>query len=122
MQRNKSKYPNIGYRYEIGGEVMYQVFKPTGAGANVSVENLDNMSNIIIGRLSTSMIDTLKENGYEVPDYNEEWRIEVNSECAKALAMMAMKMKKPIRDQSKKSKSTGKIGVEVDAFDLIFNI
>ena len=101
---------------------MYRVFKPKGATANVSVENLDNMSNIIIGRLNTSMIDTLKENGYDVPDYYEEWGIEVNSECAKVLAMMAMKMKKPIRDQSKKSKSTGKIGVEVDAFDLIFNI
>ena len=101
---------------------MYRVLKPTGAGANVSVENPDNMSSIIIGRLNTSIIDTLKENGYEVPDYNEEWSIEVNSECAKVLASMAMKMKKPIRDQSKKSKPKGRIGVEVDAFDLIFNI
>lgn len=101
---------------------MYRVFKPKGATANVSVENLDNMSNIIIGRVNIDIINTLKENGYEVPDYYEEWRIEVNSECAKILAMMAMKMKKPIRDQSKKAKDKPKIGVEVDAFDLIFNI
>ena len=103
---------------------MYKVFKPKGTGANVSVENMDTMASVIIGRLSLDIVDTIKEGGYEVPDYSEEWSIEVNNECAKALASMAMKMKKPIRDQSKKAKDKpkGKIGVEVDAFDLIYGI
>ena len=48
----------------------------------------------------------------------------MNKECATALTSMTMKMKKPVRDQSKKSKDKlkGKIGVEVDAFDLIYGI
>ncbi len=103
---------------------MYKVYKPKGTSANVSVENTDTMASVIIGRLSLDIVDTIKEGGYEVPDYSEEWSIEVNNECAKTLASMAMKMKKPIRDQSKKSKDKpkGKIGVEVDAFDLIYGI
>lgn len=101
---------------------MYRIIKSSG-NANVIVENTDTKANIIIGRANMEIINTLKEAGYEVPAYSEEWDIEVNNDVAKALALMAMKMKKPIRDQSKKYKpATEKIGAEVDAFDLIYGI
>jgi hypothetical protein len=106
---------------------MYRVLKAQGVGANVVVENTDTKANVIIGRLNTDIVNTIvehQEEGYTIPEYDSIWNIEVNNDCAKALASMAMKMKKPIRNQSKKTKDTpkGKIGVEVDAFDLIFNI
>ena len=106
---------------------MYRVLKAQGVGANVVVENTDTKANVIIGRLNTDIIHTIiehQEEGYTIPEYDSIWNIEVNNDCAKALTSMVMKMKKPIRNQSKKTKDTpkGKIGVEVDAFDLIFNI
>lgn len=100
---------------------MYKVLKSTGNG-NVVVENTDTKASVVIGKLTLDIVNAIKEGGYEVPDYSEEWNIEVNKECATALTSMAMRMKKPVRDQSKKDKPKGKIGVEVDAFDLIFNI
>ena len=76
---------------------MYKVLKSAGNG-NVVVENTDTKASVVIGKLTLDIVSAIKEGGYEV--------------------------KKPIRDQSKKSKDKlkGKIGVEVDAFDLIFNI
>lgn len=102
---------------------MYKVLKSAGNG-NVVVENTDTKASVVIGKLNLDIVNTIKEGGYKVPDYSEEWNIEVNKECATALTSMTMKMKKPIRDQSKKSKDKlkGKIGVEVDAFDLIYGI
>jgi len=103
---------------------MYRVLKTAGVRANVVVENTDTKSNVIIGRLSTDIVDTIKthrEAGYTIPEYDSIWNIEVNSDCAKELTKLAMPMKKPVRDQRKKPEEK-KVGVNVDAFDLIFGI
>ena len=101
---------------------MYRVLKTQGTGANVVVENTDTKANIIIGRLNPDIIRTIVEHqgeGYIIPEYDSIWNIEVNKECATALATMAMRMKKPIRDQRKK-KEEPKPSAEVDMFDLIY--
>ena len=99
---------------------MYKVYKPTGNGL-VSVENMDTHASVVIGRVSPEIVHVLTEAGYDLPPFGEEWSVEVNKECATALATMAMRMKKPIRDQRKK-KEEPKPSAEVDMFDLIYGI
>lgn len=99
---------------------MYKVYKPTGNGL-VSVENMDTHASVVIGKVNMEIINTIKEAGYDLPPFGEEWSVEVNKECATALAAMAMRMKKPIRDQRKK-KEEPKPSAEVDMFDLIYGI
>ncbi len=98
---------------------MYRVRKPIGNGV-VSVENTETHASVIIGRISMEMMNILEEAGYEVPAYTEEWDLEVNKECARALSLLAMPMKKPIRDQRKKKPEEIKPGADVDVFDLIY--
>ena len=97
---------------------MYRVTKPAGYGKNVTVENTDTMSSIMIGIAHTNVTDILEKADIEIPGTADEWNLEVNEECAKALASLAMSMKKPIRDQSKKAtKNTPQTD---DLFDQIF--
>lgn len=97
--------------------------------ANVVVENTETHANIIVGRLSMDIIDTIKLHkgeDYKIPEYSSIWNIEIDKDTATDLSRLAMKMKKPIRDQSRKAKTvaaseqTVRPGEEVDAFDLIF--
>lgn len=104
---------------------MYKVTKPKGFNANVSVENTDTKSSIIIGRLSIDIVNILEKEGIKLPDsYAEEWDFEVEKEVTTMLTGLAMKMKKPVRDQSKKPKdlypNVKTTSPSVDAFDLIF--
>ena len=102
---------------------MYRVLKTKGYSSNVVVENTETKANIIVGRLSNEILHKLLDAG--IPEdtlktASDEWNIPVSDELAKTLAGMAMRMKKPIRDQSKKNNNTAKKSTEVDAFDLIF--
>jgi len=97
---------------------MYRVTKPSGYDKTVTIENTDTMSSIMIGRLNATIIKTLDDAGIDVPSTPDEWNFEVNKECATVLAGLAMSMKKPIRDQSKKAtKNTPQTD---DLFDQIF--
>ena len=100
---------------------MYRVFKPEGYDKNVTVENTDTYSSIMIGKLSPTITKILDDAGYtDIPSTPDEWSFEVNEECAKALASLAMRMKKPIRDQSKKATEEKIMSKTNDVFDQIF--
>ena len=102
---------------------MYRVLKEKGHNTNVVVENTDTKANVIVGKLSMEILNVLEKAGHKIENYTEEMNIEVDADTAKTLSSMAMKMKKPIRDQSKKTKDTIKPKAgEVDAFDLIFGV
>lgn len=99
---------------------MYRVYKRTGNGV-VAVENTETHAHLVIGRVSLEIVNILMEAGYyDLPLIGEEWDIEISSECAKALSLLAMKMKKPIRDQRKKKPEEIKPSADVDIFDLIY--
>lgn len=99
---------------------MYRVYKRTGNGV-VAVENTETHAHLVIGRVSPEIVNILTEAGYyDLPLIGEEWDIEISSECAKALSLLAMKMKKPIRDQRKKKPEEIKPSADVDIFDLIY--
>lgn len=102
---------------------MYRVIKPTGYGTNISVENTETMASVIIGGTTRNVMDILRSAGMAegVIDPTIEWNFGIDHDTAKALVALTMKMKKPIRDQRKKP-TTGKVGVDIDAFDLIYGI
>lgn len=99
---------------------MYRVLKPAGYDKNVTVENTDTMSSIMIGRAHINVTNILEEAGVEIPDTVDEWNLEVNKECAIRLAALTMTMKKPKRDQSKKATEDKIMSKTNDVFDQIF--
>ena len=106
---------------------MYRVIKEKGNNVNVFVENTELKKSLNIGRLSMEMIKILEEAGFTFGTgdgeiaMKDEWAMEVNTDTKDKLAKLAMKMSKPIRDQSKKSEQkTAAPDAVPDLFDLIF--
>lgn len=104
---------------------MYRVIKEKGNNVNVFIENIESKKSLNIGRLSMEMIKILEEAGFTFGTgdgeiaMRDEWTMEVNTDTKDKLAKLAMKMSKPIRDQSKKSEQKAPDTVP-DLFDLIF--
>lgn len=106
---------------------MYKVIKPVSCEANVSVENTETLASVVIGRLNLKIMEVLRGAGFTEDEINTslEWNLEIDKDTAMELTAMALSMKKPVRDQRKKpaeDKPTGKVGVDIDAFDLIYGI
>lgn len=128
LQRAKEINPNIqimdiDIRQEGRVIVMYKIIKEAGHNKNVLVVNTETSSSIIIGRLSIEVLNLLEREGHKIENYSNEIDLEVNSDVAKELSSFALKMKKPIRDQSvkkPKAEDKPKVDANVDAFDLIF--
>ena len=104
---------------------MYRVVKEKGNNVNVFVENTESKKSLNIGRLSMEMIKILEEAGFTfgIGDgeiaMKDEWSLEINTDAKDRLSKLAMKMNKPIRDQSKKSEQKTADTVP-DLFELIF--
>lgn len=104
---------------------MYKLLKDKGTGANVIIENTSTKASVIIGKLNTKIIKILEDAEYKV-NITEEWNIEINSETAKSLIInTAMKIKKPIRDQRKKTANEinrKMYNKEIDAMDVLLGL
>lgn len=107
---------------------MYKVIKEKGYGANISIENTDTKATLIIGHNSIDITGLLEEAGYKFTSKEEEdkikytdaWSLKVNKDIANKLAHLAMKMKKPIRDQRKiKPEKDNK---KIDAMDVLLGL
>lgn len=115
---------------------MYKLAKGRGAGANVVIQNTETMGSLILGGVTMTMLDVLKNNeGYSTSEeeagkhieLRDEWSLPISEDTAKVLSKLAMKMKKPVRDQKKKSeqdeKPVKKLNKQpVDVFNMIFGI
>lgn len=105
---------------------MYRVIKEKGNNTNIFVENTESKKSVNIGRLSMEIVKILEETGITfgvAPSdimLKDEWSIDINSETKDKLTKLAMKMSKPIRDQSKKSEQPAKPEVIPDLYSLIF--
>ena len=106
---------------------MYRVIKEKGNNVNVFVENTESKKSLNIGRLSMEMIKILEEAGFAFGTgdgkiaMKDEWAMEVDTDTKGRLAKLAMRMSKPVRDQSKKSEQKSAAPDAVpDLFDLIF--
>lgn len=82
---------------------MYKLLKEAGSyTSNVTLINTDTGNAIILGRLSTTILDLIKRDGYtidsEVPDHlsmRDRWELKISKEVAEELAKTAMPMRRP---------------------------
>ena len=106
---------------------MYKVTKATGNSSNVIVENTETKASVIIGRISMAILNILKDVGYDTDHgltFSDEWSLRIDKDTATKLTHLAMSMKKPIRDQSKKNKDIQpkKDNKQIDAMDVLLGL
>lgn len=110
---------------------MCRVLKEKGNNSNIIVEAEDGKASVSIGRVTIEILGILEKAGYtteaETLNLRDEWNLEVEDTIGKELAALAMRMKKPVRDQRKtKSEQTVSNTKDkkqpVDVFNLIFGI
>lgn len=113
---------------------MYKIVKDIGNTENVYLQNTDTMAEINLGRATMEMMGILEEDGHKFSPLHpsddiaecittkEKWSFKVNNEETKdKLRRLAMPMKKPIRDQSKKDKPKEEKKI-VDVLDIIYGL
>lgn len=92
----------------------------------LSVFNTDTSSNTVIGKLSIEILELLESEGFKFNkdkddtdgiNLSDKWELKISDELANKLADKAFKIAKPIRHQSKKSKTQ-----KIDAYDVLFGI
>lgn len=82
---------------------MYKLLKEAGSyTSNVTLINTDTGNAIILGRLSTTILDLIKKDGYtidsEAPEHlsmRDRWELKISKEVAEELAKTAMPMRRP---------------------------
>lgn len=106
---------------------MYRVVKECGNNTNVFIENTESKKSLNIGRLSLEILKVLEEAGFTFGTSDgeialrDEWKLTIDIDTKDKLTKLAMKMNKPIRNQSKKvSEQKSPEGEIPDLFDLIF--
>lgn len=106
---------------------MYKVVKDIGKMENVFLKNTDTMAEVNLGRISPAICNALLKDGYEFETmddkegkitFKEKWELKVSEEVKKELGRLAMPMKKPIRDQRKKTTDKP----IVDVLDIIYGL
>ena len=113
---------------------MYKLTKPKGHNTNVTLTNTTTKSSLIIGRITTAMLDTLTAEGYSFdtskPDATKltsEWNLKISDDAGKTLASRTMKLSKPKRDQSKNASPKSELlakahNTQVDAMDVLLGL
>lgn len=110
---------------------MYRLLKDKGNNMNLILENTETKASIIIGKLTMVILSILETKegvrfGKDDGEINlkDEWRLTVKDETAKELSAKAMRMSKPIRDQSKKSEQVlkKKDNKSIDAMDVLLGL
>lgn len=107
---------------------MYVLLKDKGPYKNFIVENQETKASVVIGRLNYDISTILEKADIDLSDMHKEWHQEISYETAKALidtTFVTRTHKIKTNDNVGKVKTNNKepkIGVEVDAFDLIFGV
>lgn len=107
---------------------MYRILKEKGNNVSITLENTETKASIIIGRLSMDILSLLeREEGIHFSDseiqLKDKWELTIKDETAKELSAKAMRMSKPVRDQSKKSEQVlKKDNKSIDAMDVLLGL
>jgi len=106
---------------------MYKLIKEAGNNACLTLINPTTGSSLMIGRLTSSIMDILKEDGKGdlVSSIKEKWELEVSDKAGKELASKALTMRKPIRVkpvEPAKETEQPKDNSKIDAMDVIFGL
>ena len=104
---------------------MYKVFKDKGLHSNIVLENTETKARLDIGRISISILDILSRAGYKEEDNTlklvDKWELSINKEHADEISKLAMRMKKPIRDQ-RKTTTKKEENKKIDAMDVLLGL
>lgn len=102
---------------------MYLVSKEAGNNSNITLINQDTKASVIIGRMTMDILSILEETGqvFTRDNLKSKWEFEVPEETGRKLASKAFIMKKPVRDQSKKSEQK-KANKNIDALDVLLGL
>ena len=108
---------------------MYKILKDEGYNKVVTIENAETKASLIIGKVTIEMLNVLDTAGYKVGDkgltITNKWDLNIDKATADTLSKMAMKMKKPIRDQRKKTANEinrKMYNKEIDAMDVLLGL
>jgi len=101
---------------------MYSVIKESGFGKVVTLQNTETNSSLMIGKVSTKILDILGKDPYG-PIMTDAWNFAVSADTAKALAELAMPMKKPVRKTKTKDEASEQKNTQaIDALDVIYGL
>ena len=106
---------------------MYRLLKENGSTSTIYIENIESHMTLSIGTVTMDILKVLEDAGYITDEVTARsaWNFEISEETKDELKVKAMRMKKPVRDQSKKKseqEETSHQSASQDAFDLIFGI
>lgn len=109
---------------------MYRLLKEKGNNLNVILENIDTRAQLNLGRLTIDMLTLLeREEGMTFGEggttqLKDEWKFSISEKTAKELSRKAMRMSKPVRDQSKKATEEKKkeANKQIDAMDVLLGL
>ena len=109
---------------------MYKLVKEYGNNLNVILENTETKAQLNLGRLTIDIITLLEtKEGMTFGEGGEfqlkdGWDFTIKDETAKELSEKAMRMSKPIRDQSKKATKEKKkeANKQIDALDVLLGL
>ena len=109
---------------------MYRLLKDKGNNLNVIIENFDTHSQLNLGRLSMDILSILEreedltfgEGG--TTQLKDAWDFTIKDKTAEELSRKAMRMSKPVRDQSKKATEEKKkeANKQIDALDVLLGL
>lgn len=109
----------------------YKLLKEKGHSKTIAIENTETHASLIIGRVTPSLLSILKDCeditiGREPGELNvnDAWDFLIQDETSKRLSRLAMRMEKPIRDQSNKVKVESKKekNKKIDAMDVLLGL
>ncbi len=109
---------------------MYRLLKEKGNNLNVVLENIDTKAQLNLGRLTIDILTLLETNedmtfgeGSSI-QLKDKWDFTIKDSTAKELSAKAMRMSKPIRNQSKKATEEKKkeVNKQIDALDVLLGL
>ena len=109
---------------------MYKLLKEKGNNLNAILENTETHAQLNLGRLTIDILTLLeREEGMTFGaggsiQLKDKWDLTIKDSTAKELSAKAMRMNKPIRDQSKKTTEEKKkeANKQIDAMDVLLGL
>lgn len=106
---------------------MYKVLKDAGNNGNITIEDTDEKRTTMIGKLSMDILKILEGEGYTFgteegeTQMKDKWDLSITKDAYDKLRKKAFSIKRPERNQSKKSEQ--KIdNKKVDAMDVLLGL
>ena len=105
---------------------MYKLIKPTGYVNQVLLENTETKAYLGLD-LDMELLHIMEKHIDKdtMPKPADEWNLEIDNELKDELRGLAMKMKKPIRDQKKKASNEinrKMYNKEINAMDVLLGL